>query len=142
MAQKTKEELQEENKALAAKLSEKEEKEQQLVEEIEAMQDRDFKAVDGVVAGTNIRVMTPDEYREYSSERGLIMGRRPDVKTNCSIEELRALINSKWTPSMVMEKHGLNAEDLKQLVWKLSKKEMREKPIKYSIERDFFDRGA
>ncbi len=107
---------------------------------IEDMGDRDFKAKDGRVAGTGIRVMTPDEYRIHSAKSGLIMGRKPDETTKCSIEELRALINSNWSPSMVMEKHGLDVEGLKQLIWKLSKEELREKPIKFNIERDFFGR--
>ena len=112
-----------------------------LTKDIEQMGERDFQIVGGQIQGLNIKVMTPDEYREWSKEEnGLIMGRRPDQKTECTIEELRALINSNWTPKMVMEKHGLTAEDLKQLVWKLSKKELRDKPIKYSIEGNFFSK--
>ena len=107
------------------------EKEAKLAAEINDMSN-------GLNGNMNIKVMTPDEYREYSKEKGLIMGRHPNQKTKCSIEELRALINSNWTPKMVMEKHGLSAEDLKQLVWKLSKVELRDKPIKFSIEGNFF----
>ncbi len=107
---------------------------------IEAMGDKEFKVKNGRIAGTKILVMTPDEYRVHSAKSGLIMGRKEGEVTKCSIEELRALINSNWTPSMVMEKHGMNVEGLKQLVWKLSKEELREKPIKFNIERDFFGR--
>ena len=143
MAQKTRDELMTENKELKIALKTKEEKAAELTEEINFMQDRDYAASeDGSIQGTSMLVMTPDEYREWSAKNGRIMGRKKGQKTKMSIEELRALINSKWTPSMVMEKHGINAEDLKQLVWKLSKKEMRSTPIKYSIERDFFERGA
>ncbi len=114
--------------------------EKRVTARIEAMEDRDFRPVKGRVAGTKIRVMTPDEYKAYSAENGLIMGRKPNEKTKCGIEELRSIINSNWTPGMVMEKHGLNAEDLKQVVWKLSNSELRERAIKYSIERDNFSR--
>jgi hypothetical protein len=116
----------------------KKEKEVRLTQDIEKMEEQNFDIVGGQVVGLNIKVLTPDEYRDYSAEQGLIMGRRPDQKTKCSIEELRALINSNWTPKMVMEKHGIDAGDLQQLVWRLSKKELRDNPIKYSIEGNFF----
>ena len=115
-------------------------KKKDISKDIEAMEDRDFDIVGGQVVGLNIKVMTPDEYKEYSAGNGLIMGRRPDQKTRCTIEELRALINSNWTPKMVMDKHGLTADDLKQLVWQLSKRELRDKPIKYSIEGNYFSK--
>ncbi len=82
--------------------------------------------------------MTPDEYRAYSASNGRIMGRLPNQKSKCTIEELRALINSDWTPSMVMEKHGMSENDLQQLIWKLSSQELRDRPIKLEIKRDFF----
>jgi len=121
--------------------SSKAKKEAALTKEIQEMENNTYQIVGGQVNNTKIKVFTPDEYKEYSKqEHGLIMGRHPEQKTNCSIEELRALINSNWTPKMVMEKHGMSAEDLKQLVWKLSKAELRDKPIKYSIEGNFFSR--
>jgi len=110
--------------------------ERRVTERIEAMADQNFTAVGGKIAGTKITVETPDQYRESSKKRGLVMGRHPSQKTKCTVEELRALINSNWTPSMIMEKHGISAEDFKQLVWKLSKKELRDTPIRFSIERD------
>lgn len=78
-----------------------------------------------------LRVLTPTEYADYSKSKGTIMGRRPDQKTVCTTEELRILINEGWTPEQVKDKHGLDDEELKQLVWKLSKEEQREKPIKF-----------
>ena len=131
-----------ENEKLKEELKSKKEKEAELTATINDMENRDFTIVDGRVGNSSILVMTPDEYRAYSKEHGRVMGRPEGTKTRCTIEELRALINSKWTPSMVMEKHGLSKEDLKQLVWKLSQSELRDTPIKYSIERDNFDRGA
>jgi uracil DNA glycosylase len=115
-------------------------KEAELAKEIAQMEENTYQIVGGQVHNTKIKVFTPDEYKEFSAQNGLIMGRHPDQKTPCSIEELRALINSNWTPKMVMEKHGMTPEDLKQLVWKLSKAELRDKPIKYSIEGNFFSR--
>ena len=118
----------------------KAQREAELSKEIAEMGNTSYEIVGGQVNNTNIKVFTPDEYKEYSASLGLIYGRKPEQKTRCTIEELRALINSGWTPSRVMEKHGLSAEDLKQLVWKLSKKELRDKPIKFSIEGNFFGR--
>lgn len=86
---------------------------------------------DAVIPAKELLVMTPTEYAEYSKAKGTIMGRRPDQKTTLTIEELRILINEKWTPEEVMDKHGINDEELKQLVWKLSKAEQRDKPIKF-----------
>ena len=133
-------ELAAENKALKAELQTKKEREAELTQAITNLEKKDFTPVEGKIGG--MLVMTPDEYAAYSKENGCVMGRKIGTKTKCSIEELRALINSKWTPSMVMEKHGITAEDLKQLIWRLSKSELRGTPIKYSIERDFFDRSA
>ena len=123
------------NEQLKNELEEAKAREAALQEQIDEMEVPEI--VDGQTP-SGIKVMTAEEYGKYSKENGRIMGRLPNQKTVCSIEELRALINSNWTPSMVMEKHGIDAEELKQLVWKLSKRELRDKPIKYSIERDFF----
>lgn len=75
--------------------------------------------------------MTPLEYAEYSKDKGTVMGRKPNQKTKCSTEELRILINEGWTPEQVKDKHGMTDEELKQLVWKLSREEQRDKPIKF-----------
>lgn len=112
---------------------------EKLAKTINDMEDN-MVIVDGVVEGTSIMVMTPDEYQEYSKKNGRYMGRKIGTKTKPSIEELRACINSKWTPQRFMDKHGMDADDLKQLVWKLSTKELRGKPIKYSIEQNYFSR--
>lgn len=87
--------------------------------------------VDGEIVEKELVVMTPSEYEAYSKAKGTIMGRRPDQKTKCSTEELRILINEGWTPEQVKDKHGMDDEELKQLVWKLSKEEQRDKPIKF-----------
>ena len=85
---------------------------------------------------------TPDEYRVHSAAQGRIMGRLPNQKTKCSIEELRSAINSDKTPSWLMEKHGMTEHDLQQLIWKLSSSELRDRPIKLNIKRDFFGKEA
>ncbi len=109
-----------------------------LTEEIEAMADSEVNIVNGQVVGTGIRVYTPDEYEAHCTEVGTVMGRKKGQKTNPTIEELRATINGNRKPSWFMRKTGISAEELKQLIWKLSKKEMRDNPIKFSIEQDFF----
>lgn len=87
--------------------------------------------VDGEIVEKELMVLTPTEYADYSKAKGTIMGRRPDQKTVCTTEELRILINEGWTPEQVKDKHGIDDEELKQLVWKLSKEEQRDKPIKF-----------
>lgn len=87
--------------------------------------------IDGEIVEKELMVLTPMEYADYSKSKGTIMGRKPNQKTACSTEELRILINEGWTAEQVKDKHGLDDEELKQLVWKLSKEEQREKPIKF-----------
>ena len=94
--------------------------------------------IEGEVVG-NIRVFDAEEYAEYSIANGRTRyGGVKGVKVNATVEELRALINSNWKPSMVMEKWQMDDEELQQLVWALSQKELRDKPIKLDIKNDFF----
>lgn len=97
------------------------------------------KAIEGEIVSSGIQVMSAEEYMEYSKANGrTAFGGEKGVKIDASVEELRALINSKWKPSMVMEKFQWDEEDLKQKVWALSKKELREKPIHFDVKNDFF----
>jgi len=123
-------------------LAHSKESEARLMADIEKMEAEDSVIVDGQIVGNASMVFTPTEYAAWCKQNGTIMGRKPGEKTKATIEELRAYINSGWTPSMFMEKHGLSAEDFKQLVWKLSKREMRDRPIRYSIERDTISKEA
>ena len=41
------------------------------------------------------------------------------------------MINEGWTAEQVKDKHGLNDEELEQVVWKLSKEERLSKPIRF-----------
>ena len=59
------------------------------------------------------------------------MGRKDGQKTLLSTQELRVLINDNWTAQEVKDKHGLSDDELKQVVFKLSKEEQRDKPIKF-----------
>ena len=120
---------------LAKNKSHTEESEARLMSMIQGMEDGDVD-LSGCIT------FTPDEYKAYSASKGMIMGRRPNQKTKCSIEELRAAINSDKTPSWLMEKHGMSPNDLQQLIWKLSVEELRDKPIKLNIKRDFFGKEA
>lgn len=60
-------------------------------------------------------VMTADEYAEYSKANGRIMGREADAKTKMTPEEFVVLYNSNWTPKMMMDKHGLTLDELKNV---------------------------
>ena len=113
---------------------------EELAKKIDEMGDEEMVITNGVVEGTTIMVQTAAEYAEYSAQNGRYMGRKLGTKTKPTIEELRACINSNWTPKRFMDKHGLDADDLKQIVWKLSLAELRGKSIKYSIEQNFFSR--
>ena len=96
-------------------------------------------AVAGEVVKTGIQTMSSEEYMEYSRANGRTgYGGEIGVKYDCSIEDLRAKINSNWKPSMVMEKYQIDEEELKQLVWSLSKKELRDVPVKFDIKHDYF----
>jgi len=152
---KTNAELTEENKQLKIDAAEQEQENADLKEElgltkqaeveltikINDMEDKDFSIVDGAIYGTKIKVLTPDQYREHSAKSGLIMGRHPKQVMAMTIEDLRAKINSKWTPKMIMEQSGMDVEAFKQLVWKLSKSELRDKPIRFSITANTIERG-
>jgi len=74
---------------------------------------------------------TVDEYKEYSAANGTYMGRKPGQKTKLTTQELRVLINENWTPQEVKDKHGIDDEELKSIVYQLSKEEQRDKPIKF-----------
>lgn len=76
--------------------------------------------------------MTTEEYAEYSKQNGRYYGRPEGVKTKCTTQELRILINAGWTPKMVMDKHGMTEEEHAKLVNQLSKEERRDTSIKYS----------
>ena len=78
------------------------------------------------------RTMTAEEYQAYSKANGRSFGREEGTKTVLTTQELRVLINAKWTPDMIKDKHGLEDEELKQVVWALSKEERRDKPIDYN----------
>lgn len=84
-----------------------------------------------VIPAKESLTLSVDEYKKYSEDNGRIMGRMPDQKTALTVEELRILINENWTEQEVMDKHGIDAEELKQIVWKLSKDEQRDRPIRF-----------
>lgn len=83
-----------------------------------------------VLGGGSI-VMTAKEYGDYSKKKGTIFGRKEGEKTMLSLEELRVLINSNWTRAMVMEKHGITAEELNNAVINLQNLERRERAINW-----------
>lgn len=86
-----------------------------------------------------IHIMTAEEYQEYSEANGRFEGRPLDKKTKCTIEELRVLINAGRKPSYIMKKHGMDEEEFKQLVWRLSTKELRDKPLRFDIKQDYIE---
>jgi len=73
------------------------------------------EVVEGVVVGGGSIVMTASEYAEYSKSNGRIMGRLPDTKTVLTPEEFVVLHNSGWTPKMIMDKHGIDLQELQQV---------------------------
>lgn len=77
----------------------------------------------------HVMIMTPDEYRDWSLSQGRIMGRRPDQVTFPTEEEMRILINTGYTRAMIKEKHGVNDEQIDQLLKNMSFKERRDKVV-------------
>ncbi len=91
-----------------------------------------------IIVGT-ISVRTASEYAEYSKGQGRTSyGGEVGVETKPTIEELRAYINSHWKPSMLMEKWQFTEAKLMALVHKLSRKELRDKPVICNFKQDFF----
>jgi len=117
--------LEVENKALQESVvlnkQAKEEAEARLVLAIEDMEKP--HVINGQVQAEGMTVFTGNGYTEDLLRRGV------KIVSKFDIETLRTFINSDWTPSMVMEKFGLTKEQLQSYVFKLSKREMREKPI-------------
>ena len=128
--------LEAENKALQESVElnkqAKEQAEARLVQAIEDMEQP--LIIDGQVQGGGMTVFTGDAYTKDLLRRGV------KITSKFTIEVLRAFINSDWTPSMVMEKFGLTQKELQSYVWKLSERELREKPIKLDFNRDMFGR--
>lgn len=89
------------------------------------------EVVEGEVVTKSLMTMTPLEYEEYSNENGRIMGRKEGQKTRLYPEQLRVLINEGYTPEKVKEKFGINDAELEQIVFQLSKDELRPTPIKF-----------
>ena len=72
-------------------------------------------------------VMTASEWKAKNIAKGLSsMGNPKDKKIPLPIEKLRVYINSDLKPSEVMERHGIDADQLERYVNKLSVKEDRQ----------------
>ena len=92
-----------------------------------------------ITESENIYIMTAQEYQDYSAANGRFEGRPLGKKIIPKIEEIRALINGGRKPKYIMDKFGLDEEDFKQLIWKLSTKELRDKPLKFDIKQDYIE---
>ena len=73
--------------------------------------------------------MTTGEYESYSKSNGRIMGRELDEKTVLSAEEFVVLAKADWTPKQIMEKHGLNLEELQLVARKVGLIQQLARPI-------------
>ena len=73
--------------------------------------------------------MSVDEYKEWSRSQGRIMGRLPNQKTYPTEEEMRILINSGYKRAMVKEKHGLDDNEINNILVSMSNKEHRDKVV-------------
>ncbi len=72
------------------------------------------------------------DYLDRHEKAGTPYGRAKGVKTKLTIEELRIAITAKIPAAELLKKHGISKEELQSLVFKLSKSELRDTPIKYS----------
>jgi len=109
--------------------------------ELEAFSNEEKSRASGVIIPevVGIQILSPEEYMEQNiragrAPHGGVLGEAQLV----TVEELRAYINSGWTPSMCMGKWQIDEEALKQLIWRLSQAEMRDRPITINYKMDFF----
>ena len=108
---------------------------QQVAKVLKATTKVEVEMVDCVPDG----VYTADEYFAANESIGKPkFGGTKGVKVKATTEELRALINTKWTPSMVMEKWQYSEYDLTLLLHALSKKELRDRPVQANFKQDMF----
>ena len=125
--------LEAENQALLDQTELLKAKQAQLVRDIEDMEQP--IVVNGQVQAEGCKVFTGDGYTKDLIERGVKIVSKFDVET------LRTFINSDWSPSMVMEKFGIDEKQLQSYIWKLSELELRgDRPIKLDFKRDVFGR--
>ena len=97
------------------------------------------EVLEGEVVSETITIRTAQEYMDYSEGQGRTkFGGEKGKKIKCSTEECRSYINAGWKPSLIMEKYQLDADDFQQLIWSLSKKELRDRPIGYDLKHDIF----
>ncbi len=97
------------------------------------------ETVKAEVVKTGIQTRTAEEYAEYSLSQGRTRyGGEKGVKVVATIEELRALVNSDWKPSMLLEKWQMDEDELVQLTWKLAKAELRDRQPTVNFKQDFF----
>ena len=97
------------------------------------------ETVKAEVVKTGIQTRTAEEYAEYSLSQGRTRyGGEKGVKVVATIEELRALVNSDWKPSMMLEKWQMDEDELVQLTWKLAKAELRDRQPTVNFKQDFF----
>ena len=129
-------ELEAENTALTDQVEllkkAKEESDARLMTAIEDMEKP--LVVNGQVQAEGIKTFTGGGYTLDLKRRGI------EIHSKFDIETLRTFINSDWSPKMVMEKFGLTEAQLQSYIYKLSKKELRDTPIKLDFKRDVFGR--
>jgi len=80
---------------------------------------RKEEVVEGTVVGKQVRVMTAQEYMDYSASNGTYMGRPKGVKTLLTPEEFVVLSREDWTPKMIMDKHGIDLAELQAVADKV-----------------------
>ena len=100
-------------------------KDTELVETVAKTVMETQKALEGTVIKGSLSRMTAAEYKAMSKKNGTVMGRKKGQKTKMSAEELRILINEKWTPEEIMEKHGLDKDEYLVVTKKLAKAERK-----------------
>ncbi len=128
--------LQEENDTLKGQVQlsaeEQAKAEARLVNAINDMEE--MTVINGQVQVAGIKVFYGSEYTEDLERRGITK------QGKLTIEVLRVSINSDWAPSMVMREFGLTEQALQQVVWRLSERELRDRPIKLDFKRDLFSK--
>lgn len=86
-------------------------------------------AVSGEVVGSGVMVFSTEEYAVYSKKNGRYMGRKEGQKTVLTPEEFIVLAGAGWTPNDIMNKHGIDLDELRNVAARVPLIQQLKRPI-------------
>lgn len=81
------------------------------------------KAINGTVVKGSITRYKAEDYKAMSKKNGTVMGRKKGQKTKLRPEELRILLNERWSVEDIMDKHGITPAEFANIKKLLAKSE-------------------